>query len=268
MSETNIEIQEVEPSVMGVGTPTGGIYETDTNSVNYEPVYDWDRYFTFFHGAKFPLAIMDNVNYKDVNDDIAALLNRIDALRDAEDYLSAATLINTNKDILEPYVIDSNVVNRLFEEQRNTEIWASQEGQNIYFTLPFKKNINDVYIKEYDFTPTSIEPFNLLNLTYSLTSSRMTVTWLHDGYIEEFGKNEWLKDYVCIGYDRIPTNEQDTDYGSVITNNYTSGRLDLTSLPNAVDLFIRVFPVSRYGKVNRSYQNILKVPIKKKSFRW
>lgn len=264
----NIELQEVSPSVMGTGTPTGGIYELDTNSTNYEPVTDWNLYFTFFHGAKFPLSIMENVNYKDVNDDIAALLNRIDELRDAEDYLSAATLINTNKDILEPYVIDSNVVNRLFEEQRNTEIWASQEGQNIYFILPFKKNINDVYIKESAFTPTAIPPFNVINYTYSYNGSRITATWSHDGYIEEYGTNKWKKDYVCIGYDRVPINENDTDYGYVITNENNSGRIDLTSLPQATNVFIRVFPVSTNGKVNRNTSNILKITINKKDFSW
>lgn len=255
-------------SVMGSGTPTGGIYVTDTNSPKFVPVSDWDKYFTFFHGANFPISIMDNVEYKDVNDDIAALINRIETLRDAEDYLSASTLINTNKDILEPYIIDSKVINRLFEEQRNTEIWASQEGQNIYFTTPFQKNINDVLVDEVDYSyPIAKAPFDVINMNYTTSGNRINVSWSHPGYYDgEYGKNPWKEDIICYKRDTVPVDEKD---GYIFKNTLNSCTINIINLPsNTVNIYLRVFPVSTSGKVNRSFRNIIRIPVKTRVISW
>lgn len=246
---------------------SSGSYLAGTNSSV------WDGYCTYHYGAQFPKQIMENVTYKDVTDDVAALLNRIEALRDAGDYLSASTLINTNRDILKPYVIDSRVVNRLFEEQRNTEIYAKREGQNVFFNEePYAKNPNDVLIIERSSSSASKPGIyvhgmpEMYNVTYrKLNSYSYLVDWSNSYSSAEFGAsgidfgdNAASGYYVCYKVGGIPKHKNDGT--SVYLSGVANSSITVTGINRTADTYFRIFPCGSSGWISSSFKGIIKVP--------
>lgn len=83
--------------------------------------------------TNFPKKLIERHNYKNVDDTIAPLINQINALRSQGLYAQAATIIQTNKDILVPYIIDAVTFRMLEEEIYNTQKYAKQIQQSVFF---------------------------------------------------------------------------------------------------------------------------------------
>lgn len=265
--EYDLQTVDVDIESRAVSRASSGSSLAGTNS------NVWDGYCTYYYGTKFPRAIMENVAYKDVTDDIAALLNKIEDLRDKGDYLSASTLINTNKDILKPYVIDSKVINRLFEEQRNTEIYAKREGQNVFFNdEPYAKNPNDVLIVERGSNVASQPGIyingmpEIHNISYQkLNSYSYRVDWGNSYSLAdfgasgiEFGNNKASGYYVCYKVGGIPKHKNDGT--SVYLSGVGNSSITVTGINRKADTYFRIFPCGSSGWTSSTFRGIVKVP--------
>ena len=89
---------------------------------------DFEREF-----SNFPEKKITKHNFMNIDDDIASLINQINSLRSQGLYAKAATIIQDNKDILEHYIVDAITFRTWEEEIYNTQIYARQQQQSIYF---------------------------------------------------------------------------------------------------------------------------------------
>ena len=81
--------------------------------------------------SNFPTTIMEKSNYKDVDDTVAELINQLKTFQQNKDYNSAILLIAKNPS-LKQYIIGVDVINKIIEEVRNTQIYAKRTKQTIY----------------------------------------------------------------------------------------------------------------------------------------
>ena len=81
--------------------------------------------------SNFPTTIMEKSNYKDVDDTVAGLINQLKIFQQNKDYDSAFLLIAQNPS-LKQYIIGVDVINKIIEEIRNTQIYANRKKQTIY----------------------------------------------------------------------------------------------------------------------------------------
>lgn len=84
--------------------------------------------------SNFPDELITVKTYKDVDDDIAALVQQINEYREAGDFASANALVAENQAALSVYNVSSEDINRIVEEIRNTQIYAKESGNSVYYT--------------------------------------------------------------------------------------------------------------------------------------
>lgn len=97
--------------------------------------------------SNFPNELITKHNFKDVDDNIASVINQIKELQASGLYNQASRIVAQNKDVLGQYIIDSSIVNELIEHIRNTEIVSLQAQQCIYVgDKPLTCNNGDVWI--------------------------------------------------------------------------------------------------------------------------
>lgn len=83
--------------------------------------------------SSFPQKLITRHNFKNVDDNIAATINQINALRSQGLYDQAARRIEENKDILSQYIVDAVTVRTWEEEIYNSQKYAKQAQQSIFF---------------------------------------------------------------------------------------------------------------------------------------
>lgn len=83
--------------------------------------------------SNFPSKVIALHDFKNVDDNIAPIINQINSLRSQGLYNQATRIIQENSDILSQYIIDAVTIQTMFEEIHNTQIYAKQIQQCIYF---------------------------------------------------------------------------------------------------------------------------------------
>ena len=79
--------------------------------------------------SNYPDALIELGNYKNVDDSIGGLINEIETYRSQGNYLAATQLVEEYAEDLKKYNIDMNLINKIIEEIRNTQIKALESGQ-------------------------------------------------------------------------------------------------------------------------------------------
>lgn len=81
----------------------------------------------------FPSQKITKHNFKNIDDNIASLINQINSLRAQGLYNQASRIIQSNKDVLSQYIVDAVIFRTWEEEIYNTQKYARQIHQSIYF---------------------------------------------------------------------------------------------------------------------------------------
>lgn len=98
--------------------------------------------------SNFPSQKITLHKFKNVDDNIASVINQIVALREQGLYELAQDTIKANADILSSYIIDATTIRTLEEEIYNTQTYAKSRKQFIYFdsTAPEDVQVDDVWV--------------------------------------------------------------------------------------------------------------------------
>ena len=83
--------------------------------------------------SSFPSQKITRHNFKNVDDNIADIINQINTLRAQGLYNQAARIIQNNFDILSHYIVDAITFRTWEEEIYNTQKYARQKQQSIFF---------------------------------------------------------------------------------------------------------------------------------------
>lgn len=83
--------------------------------------------------SNFPASLIKKHYFKNVDDNIAPVINQINALRSKGLYGQASRIIENNKDILAQYIVDAVTFRTLEEEIYNAQKYAKQVQQSIHF---------------------------------------------------------------------------------------------------------------------------------------
>lgn len=106
--------------------------------------------YSHIFGSNFPNEVVAVGSKKDVDDSVINLVSQYYSYIDAKDINSAATLYDENKDILEPYMVNSDYFNRLEEDIYNIGVFALNSATTIISdTEPVSQSINSHWLKEF-----------------------------------------------------------------------------------------------------------------------
>ncbi len=83
--------------------------------------------------SNFPSQKIIKHNFKNIDDSIADTINEINDLRVQGKYNEAADIIRNNQNILSHYIVDATTFRTWEEEIYNTQTFAKQVQQSIYF---------------------------------------------------------------------------------------------------------------------------------------
>ncbi len=83
--------------------------------------------------SNFPSTKITMHNFKNVDDSIASVINQINSLRAQGLYNQAARVIQDNNDVLGQYIADAVTFRTWEEEIYNTQKYARQKQQSVYF---------------------------------------------------------------------------------------------------------------------------------------
>lgn len=83
--------------------------------------------------SNFPEKKIKLHNFKNIDDNLASIINEINNLRAQGLYNQAQRIIENNRDILNQYVADMVTFRTWEEEIYNTQRYAKQQQQCIYF---------------------------------------------------------------------------------------------------------------------------------------
>lgn len=83
--------------------------------------------------SNFPDKKITLHNFKNVDDKIAFVINEINSLRAQGLYNQAQRIIDNNKDVLPSYVVDMTTFRTWEEEILNTQKYAKQKQQIVFF---------------------------------------------------------------------------------------------------------------------------------------
>lgn len=96
--------------------------------------------------SNFPTKKITRHNFKDIEDNVATVINNIKQLQLQGLYNQAAILIKQNKNLLSQYIVDAVTFRTWEEEIYNAQKYAKQVQQSIYF----EENEDDVDCLEGD----------------------------------------------------------------------------------------------------------------------
>lgn len=97
--------------------------------------------------SNFPSQEITRHNFKNVDDNIASIINQINQLRSLGLYNQASRVIENNKDILGQYIVDANTFRTWEEEIYNAQIYAKKQKQIIFFDSDEPNaDIGDVWV--------------------------------------------------------------------------------------------------------------------------
>lgn len=96
--------------------------------------------------SSFPYKKITKHNFSDVNDDVAAIINQINALRSQRQYSQAAQILQANREALSRFIVDAETFRTWEDEIYNAQKYAKQVQQSIHF----EENEEDVDCLEGD----------------------------------------------------------------------------------------------------------------------
>lgn len=105
--------------------------------------------YTNNYGSEFPNVIMTQQQFKDLDDSCATIVNEFNALISDKKYSEAQALVAANPDLLKNRFLTASVINWLFEEIRNAQVFAKTTQQSIYETYDGSEpqaNVEDSWI--------------------------------------------------------------------------------------------------------------------------
>ena len=82
-------------------------------------------------------------NFKNIDDNIASVINQINELRAQGLYNQASRIIDNNKDVLSQYIVDAVTYRTWEEEIYNTQRFAKQRSQIIFYDETEEEVIED-----------------------------------------------------------------------------------------------------------------------------
>ena len=82
--------------------------------------------------SKLPFEIMERHYFKDVDDSVAPLIEKIKYLQSEGKYNKVNEIIKNRPDLAQ-YCFGSDYINAIDEETRNLEIYAKSKKQSIYY---------------------------------------------------------------------------------------------------------------------------------------
>lgn len=83
--------------------------------------------------SSFPSKKITRHDFKNVDDNIASIINQINNLRTQGLYNQAVRIVQDNFDVLSHYIVDAITFRTWEEEIYNTQKYARQVQQSIYF---------------------------------------------------------------------------------------------------------------------------------------
>ena len=83
--------------------------------------------------SSFPSKKITRHNFKNVDDNIAPIINQINTLRTQGLYNQASRIVQDNFDMLSHYIVDAITFRTWEEEIYNTQKYARQVQQSIFF---------------------------------------------------------------------------------------------------------------------------------------
>ncbi|MCI9315696.1 MAG: hypothetical protein HFI57_12080 [Lachnospiraceae bacterium] len=83
--------------------------------------------------SAFPSQLITRHNFKNVDDEASTMINHINSLRSQGSYLEAAQYIDQKKNVLSQYIVDAVTFRTWEEEIYNTQKYAKQAQQAVYF---------------------------------------------------------------------------------------------------------------------------------------
>lgn len=83
--------------------------------------------------SSFPSKKITRHNFKNVDDNVASIINQIKSLRVQEKYNQAARIVQDNFDVLSHYIVDAITFRTWEEEIYNTQRYSRQVQQSIFF---------------------------------------------------------------------------------------------------------------------------------------
>lgn len=83
--------------------------------------------------SNFPTTKITKHYFRNVDDDISPIINQINSLREQGLYNQASRIIQNNFDILSHYIVDAVTFRTWEEEIYNTQIYARQKQQSVFF---------------------------------------------------------------------------------------------------------------------------------------
>ena len=100
--------------------------------------------------SNFPQKEITLPTFKNVDNTVGEIVSKINALRNQGLFAEAAAVIRNSTEDLTHYIIDASTINTLIEEIYNTQIYARQKQQFIYFgeTEPDTVVAEDVWIDD------------------------------------------------------------------------------------------------------------------------
>ncbi len=81
----------------------------------------------------FPRKKITKHNFKNVDDNVASVINQINSLRAQGLYNQASRIIQNNLDVLSHYIVDAMTFRTWEEEIYNAQKYALQVQQSVYF---------------------------------------------------------------------------------------------------------------------------------------
>jgi len=109
--------------------------------------------------SNFPREKITLHKYKNIDENVISEINKINSLRAKGDFNQATELIKNSPIDLSQYIIDATTFRTLEEEIFNTQIYAKQKQQFIYFDKDVPDALyNDVWISDKGVEPKPLPP--------------------------------------------------------------------------------------------------------------
>lgn len=83
--------------------------------------------------SKFPHKVITQHHFRDADNSIASLINKINNYKAKGNFEIASKLIAEKANLLAHYTIDASTINTIEEEIRNAQVMALQKHQCVYY---------------------------------------------------------------------------------------------------------------------------------------
>lgn len=101
-------------------------------------------------GSKYPTELIELGNHKDVDNSIVSLINQYNYYVKNNDTANASKIYNENKELLKPYILNTEYINFLEEEIYNTGLFAMATNTSVITdTEPASQDVGSYWLLDY-----------------------------------------------------------------------------------------------------------------------